>query len=141
MNGLDYSEALTAENNLPPGPYELKCYLQAPLTKDEIAILREDIVNSGINLISIKQSGAILSIRAVKEAAVATDGGISFLPALVLTPFVAAVALLAGLAILAYTVHELPRVLDAAVPVIVISIIGLVLFNVTRPGGRYGAKS
>lgn len=122
---LSYVEALTAENNLPPGPYEIKGFLEAPLSRSEIGMLKARLIDSGVNLISVSQSGSVLRIKAIKPGV--TRDGISFLPALAITPFIAAVAIISGLAITAYVIHELPRVLDAMVPIAVIITIGFVL--------------
>jgi len=125
MNKLDYSEALATENNLPPGPYEIRCFLEYPLTRAEIRELELSLIEAGVDLISISQRGTMLLIRAVKPAE--PPEGISFLPALIATPFVAAIGILGGLAITAYIIHELPRVLDAMIPITVILVVGYVI--------------
>lgn len=117
---LDYEEALQIERDLPPGPYQINCQLQAPLSRSELAGLREKMEDSGVLLTSLTQKGSVLIVKAVKPGPVGE--GISFIPV-----FVAAIAILGGLAITFYSIMTLPRIIDALIPVTCICIVGWVL--------------
>lgn len=124
---MDYTEALAMENSLPPGPYEVRAFLDSPLTGEELSQLRNSMNEAGVDLINISQNGNILSIRAYKPE---PPEGISFV--FTIPIFVATIGLLGGLAITFYTVAMLPRILDAVIPLTVISFGGLILYQVIK---------
>lgn len=129
MNEWNFNEALALEENLPPGPYEIKALLQAPLSPQEINELRAQLINAGVSLTSLSQNGPFLFIKAVKPEPVE---GIAILP------FVAAIAIVGGLAITAYSIHELPRIIDAFVPLTLIIMLGIVVIKAAPAIARRG---
>jgi len=123
MNKLGYDDALALENTMPPGPYEIRCFLQAPLSQYEIQEIRSRLKESGVILTKISQNGSILSVKALKPEPI--QGGIAILP------FVAAIGILGGLAISAYAIFALPKIIDAMVPITLIIVLGYVVAKTT----------
>src|SRR4030042_2268745 len=113
---LSYEEAIATEEALPAGPYEVKAYLQAPLSKVEMNQIHANLVNAGVQLIGISQSGGVLSIKAVKQA---PSEGVGLRPVIIIGVL--------GIAAAGYYIFQLPKILDSLSKIIVQ--IGLVLLG------------
>lgn len=119
MEYFEYNDALAIEESLDPGPYVIKCQLEAPLSAGELALIKERLVDSGVILNSISQKGSVLTLNLIKPEPI--DEGIAIFP------FIAAIAILATLVIGIYSIYALPRILSALVPLTVILVGGYVI--------------